>query len=99
MASGTAKVIRGSFIGTGLAIDIKTVGFRPRSVELHNVTDKVSAKWTTTMADASMCLWITDGTMTFEVADGITPLADGFTVGANADLNATAEVVHWEAIE
>lgn len=99
MASGAAKVIRGSVVGTGSAIDVRTVGFRPRSVKLENVGGNVSARWQHTMADASAALEITDGTKSLITADGITPLSDGFTIGADANINAATELIHWEAVE
>lgn len=100
MSSGSAKVQRGSFIGTGAAaIDIKILSFRPRSVKLFNVGGLIHAKWVETMADASMVKRITNGNMSFEESNGITPLADGFTVGGDSSLNGSGEVVHWEAIE
>jgi hypothetical protein len=99
MASGTSRVVRGSFVGTGSAKNIRTVGFRPRTVKLWNVTGLVSAVWLDTMADAAAVKAVTDGTQSYITSDGITPLSDGFTCGADADINASAEIVHWEATE
>lgn len=99
MASGRTRQMFGTVVGTGSAINIRTVGFRPQVVEVYNVTDLCHAKWTKTMADASAFKTITAGTITFITSDGITPLSNGFTLGADADLNAAAEVVHWIAYE
>jgi hypothetical protein len=89
----------GAFTGDGSARQVRTLAFRPRRVVLHNVGGLVSAEWNETMADASMVKRVTDGTMTFPTTNGITPLSNGFTVGADADLNAAGELVHWVAFE
>lgn len=99
MSSGTTKVIRGSLIGTGAAIDVKTVGFRPRSVHVINVSSGDEAKWTHTLADAAAFKRVAAGTGALITSDGITPIAEGFTLGADTDLNVSGEIVHWEAIE
>jgi hypothetical protein len=99
MASGGSRVVTGAFVGTAADLEVRTVGFRPRRVDLTNVTGLVTASWQDTMADDSMCLRVTAGDMTFPTTNGITPLSDGFAVGANADLNASAETVHWTAYE
>jgi hypothetical protein len=57
------------------------------------------ADWHGDMADDSMVLQITAGTMTLETSDGIIPLSDGFSIGANSDLNVDAELIHWTAYE
>jgi len=61
MASGGSKVVRGNFLGTGSSIDARTVGFRPRSVKLFNVTGSVTAAWLEGMADASAVKQSNDG--------------------------------------
>ena len=103
MSSGVQRSVRGTFIGTGAQLDIKTVGFRPGKVKLLNVTGLCVAEWTNTMADASMLKTVDSGSGTtdivFPTTNGITPLADGFRLGADADLNVAAEVVHFEATE
>lgn len=98
MSSGVRKSYRGSFIGTGAQLDVKVVGFRPKSVELINVTGNLTGKWTESMADASMVKQITDGTQSFITANGITPLADGFRVGTDS-INTAAQTVHFIAEE
>jgi hypothetical protein len=99
MSSGVQRTVRGSFNGTGAQLDIRTVGFRPKSVKLVNQTGLATAEWQEGMADASMAKRVTAGTMTFPTANGITPLADGFRLGADADMNVAAELVHYEATE
>lgn len=99
MSSGVTRMVTGSFVGTGAAVDVKTVGFRPRRVELFNVTGLALAHWTDAMPDASMVKQITAGTMTHPLTNGVTPLANGFRLGADADMNVAAEQVHWVAHE
>lgn len=96
-------MIRGSFVGTGSDKEIRTVGFRPRSVRVYNVTGNCQAVWLDTMADDSMQKTVDSGAGTSDVsfvtANGITPLADGFALGADSDLNVASEIVHFEAME
>jgi len=104
MGSGGKRQVRGSFVGTGADKDIKTVGFRPGKVELYNVTGNCTAVWSESMADASMQKVVDSGTNTTDIifvasATGITPLAEGFRLGADTDLNVVAEVVHFVATE
>lgn len=99
MASGAKRVVHGTFRGTGAQLDVRTVGFRPTRVSLLNVTGLVLGWWQEEMADASVVKQITAGTISFPTANGVTPLSDGFRLGADADLNVAAEVVHWEATD
>ena len=98
MSSGTQLSKNGAVTGTGANLDVRTVGFRPRRVEIVNATGLVTAVWTDSMADATGIKRVTDGTMSAMTA-GITPLSDGFRVGTDADLNASGEVMHWVAHE
>lgn len=97
--SGGTRVHHGSFIGTGADLEIKTVGFRPKRVEIINQTGLVTAVWTETMADDSMAKRVTAGDMTFVTTNGITPLSAGFAIGADADVNVADERCHWSAFD
>jgi hypothetical protein len=101
MGSGVSRVMAGSFIGTGALLNVDTVGFRPKMVQLFNATGLTQAVWTKTMADDSAFKQINHGTVqnAFITSDGIIPRANGFSVGTDADLNTAAEVVHWVAHE
>lgn len=99
MASGVRRQVRGSFAGTGSAIDISTVGFRPNRVRLLNVTGLATLEWTESMADAAGLKEVTDGTKSFITSNGVTPLAAGFRLGADGDMNVSTEVVHYIAEE
>lgn len=97
MASGGSRKMYGSFVGTGADMEVRTVGFRPKHVHIVNITGLCEAEWLLGMADDSMVLRITAGTMTVPTTNGITPLSDGFAVGANADLNVSGELCRWMA--
>lgn len=99
MASGTQYTRTGSFTSDGNARSIRTLGFRPRKVEVYNVTSGDSMLWIDTMADAAARKQLAAGTASFLTANGITPLSDGFTLGADADVNANGEVLHYVAHE
>jgi len=102
MGSGVKNRV-GTVIGTGAAIDVRTVGFRPSYVKIMNVTGNCLAEWTAEMADASAQKIVDSGAGTTDVSlitsNGITPLSDGFRIGADADLNVAAEVIRWVALE
>lgn len=100
MASGVARVMSGAVLGTGADLDVKTVGFRPKKVELFNEDGLAKAVWTSSMADGLAMKQVTAGTLSMTAAsEGVTPLADGFRLGADADLNVADEKVHWVAHE
>lgn len=103
MASGARRILTGSFRGTGAQLDIKTIGFRPSLVKLYNITGNCQAVWLAGMADASMQKTVDSGAGTTDMSaptsGGITPLADGFRLGADADLNVSGEVVHYEVAD
>jgi hypothetical protein len=92
-------VVRGAFDGTGAQLDVRTVGFRPRAVKLLNSEGLCTLNWHSPMPDASGYKTITAGTESFITSNGITPLSDGFRLGADADLNVAGELVYYEATE
>jgi hypothetical protein len=97
MASGGKRVETGSFYGTGADKEIRTVGFRPKHVKVINRTGLCEAEWSADMPDDSAHKRVTAGTQTFITANGITPLSDGFALGADADLNVDGELCYWVA--
>lgn len=101
MSSGVARVMTGSYIGTGVAFNVDTVGFRPKMVQLFNASGLTMSTWTNTMADASVYKVFNHATVqnAFATTNGITPRNNGFTVGTDADINTDTEVVHWVAHE
>lgn len=99
MGSGVSRVMTGSVTGTGSAFNVRTVGFRPRAVKLINTDSDDSLEWTNTMADAAGYKCLKAGARAMISADGITPLSDGFTFGADSDMNVSGEAVSWVAYE
>ena len=106
MSSGVRRVMRGSFVGTGANIDIKgeVAGFSPGRVALWNVTGNCQAVWTESMPAGAMVKLVDSGSGTTDQAyvtggNGVTPLTDGFRLGADAELHVAGEVVHWEVTE
>lgn len=100
MGSGGSRVMTGAITGTGADLDVRTVGFRPGDVKLLNEDGLATAVWTETMADGLALKEITTGVKSMTAAgDGVTPLSDGFRLGADSDLNVDGEKVHWIATE
>ena len=99
MSSGVSVTRTGSFTSDGSARSIRTLGFRPRVIKVINITSRDGFDWFAGMADASALKTVAAGTRTAATTNGITPLSDGFTVGADADVNANGETVHWAAWE
>lgn len=92
MGSG-AQTWTGAVMGTGSDLDIDKIGFHPRAVLVVNASDPGYGYWTDSMADDSMAKQI-DGTSGFVTSNGITPRDNGFTLGADTDLNVSGELIH-----
>jgi phosphatidylserine synthase len=73
-----------------------TVGFTPRVVRFHNLTDRISDEWFEGMAAASSLHTVAAGTRTLETSNGITVANNGFTV--NATTMVASKSFYWEAI-
>ena len=82
--------------GTGAAIAITDVGFKPSYVKVINVASGglCTLEHVNTMAAASGFKGITAGTKTFITSNGITLRDNGFTIGADADVNVNGEALH-----
>lgn len=98
MASGARRVVHGSFIATGSSRDCTVVGFRPTKVTIRT-SGGIEGTWTDAMADASAFKRIANGTGSFISSAGITPLATGFRLGADAALNVNNAVVYYECTD
>lgn len=101
MASGAARIVTGKYTGTGALITLNTVGFRPQRVELMvSAGTKVGAKasYQDTLADGSMVKTTAAGVGSLSVV-GVTPLAGGFSMGTDVDLNNAGDTVHYTAYE
>lgn len=98
MASGHASIKSGSELSTNAALKVIT-GFKPRAVWLK-LADGAEGYWNSDMADASAFKRITAGTGSLVTSNGITPDDDGFTIGADANINpATATVIYYTALQ
>ncbi|MBX3498109.1 MAG: hypothetical protein KF889_01595 [Alphaproteobacteria bacterium] len=95
---GIARFASGSYIDTGTvaAFDI-TCGFRPRYVKVINEDGDCMMEWCTGMADGEGMKTATAGDIALVASNGITPLADGFTIGLDTDLVVTSEQLRWIA--
>jgi hypothetical protein len=75
----------GSFLddaGTPAAATI-TLGYRPKYVAWHNVTDRISYEWFDGAADGTTLKTAAAGTRTLDTGDAaIAPTANGFTIAA-----------------
>lgn len=81
------RMVTISHIDTGTVAARKfTTGFRPRYVKVVNETDRIQMEWFEGMANLEGLLQVANGDKTLVTADGITPAADGFTLGLNTTL-------------
>lgn len=89
----------GKVVGTGSALNVTKLGFRPRVVKLYNTGGLVSAVWNSSMPDASAWKELNHASAqrAYITSDGITPLANGFTIGADSDINVDGEEIVIEA--
>jgi len=96
MASPAGAIRTGSYLGTGAAQTIGTVGFRPRYIKFLNKTTGAAAEWSDTMTDVH-AVTHDSGTDASLTSQGVTPTSTGFTLGTNAVINGAAETIHWIA--
>lgn len=74
-----------------------TVGFVPRVVRFHNLTDRISDEWFEGMAAYEALHTVAAGTVTLETTNGISVGTDGtFTVKAATIV--ASKTFAWEAI-
>lgn len=98
MASGSSRRF-GSVLGTAALLPVRTVGFRPREVRLVNLASGDELYWVEGMADDSGVKRVAAGTATIITSGGIIPLADGFSLGTDSDMNVSGELVRYAANE
>lgn len=98
MASGT-RIATGFYVGTGSPLTVTTkIGFKPRQVEVWNISaDPAYGMHAEGMDDDSVYKQ-KGGTTSVASSDGITLTDDGFTIGADTDLNVADEQVFYKAI-
>lgn len=107
-----SRMKTGKVTGTGALIKVSIPEFTPRKVQLINVDGLVTLEHNDTMpADSGLKMvqgappvfsYITSDGITLveqlELDDGADP-SRGFIIGADADVNAATEVIHWVAYE
>ena len=106
MGNEVAKSVMqtGTVTGTGASIIIQC-GFQPRHVEIVNITGDCNGKLNDTLADGEIYkILTTSGAHALMATLGITPYAgtvgannEGFIIGADTDLNVTAQTIMWTA--
>lgn len=98
--TNTKNVSVGTVEGTGSAISI-TCGFKPLAVEVKNVDGVAILKWDASMADANGMKLADSGAGATDISlitsNGITPTFNGFTIGADTDVNVSAQTINWVA--
>jgi hypothetical protein len=82
--------------GGAAAATTFTLGFTPRVVRFHNVTDRISDEWVSGMAAASSIHTVAAGTRTLETTNGITVAGNTFAVTATTMVASKTFV--WEAL-
>jgi len=99
MASPGAEIVAGQFIATGAAYAVKTLPSAVKSLTMR--VGGLEATYTKTMADGSMYKRLANGTGSLVTGgNGITPSPthDGFTLGADADINVAGALIDYIAI-
>lgn len=97
--ASVANIALGRYVnGVTAAAVLITTGFRPRHVRIVNNTSMDELNWFEGMADASGFKRLAAGTATAIAANGITPTANGFTIGLDTDINVLSEQLSWIAI-
>jgi len=96
-ASGTVE-------GTGASINT-SIGFVPAYVRIINIDGDAIMEWTEDMDDGTAFKQIADGTGALVATLGVTPYAGvaagagkGFVIGADTDVNVSAETIMWIAM-
>lgn len=97
--ASTCNVAIGRYItsSTAAAFTI-TTGFKPRYVKIINETSGDQEEWYEGMTDAYAFKKVAAGATATITSLGITPLAYGFTVGLDTDVNVINEQLSWIAI-
>lgn len=82
--------------GGAAAATTITLGFAPRVVRFHNLTDRISDEWYEGMASASALHTVAAGTRTLETTNGIAVSGNTFTLTATTMV--ASKTFYWEAI-
>ena len=99
------NIASGKVAGTGAALNV-SIGFKPRVVCLINVAagGLISIDWNVDMGEATGFKRIATGVASQLAALGVSQYAgsqgantEGFTIGADADMNVNGEYIHYIA--
>lgn len=97
--ASAVNIAVGAYLDTGTAAAFNiTCGFKPRYVRVVNEGSGDREEWFEGMADAEALKIVAGNAAAMITTLGITPLADGFTVGLDTDINVTSEQLSWIAI-
>lgn len=100
MASGI-QWRSGSVTGTGATLTVEgdLVGFRPRYVKVVNAATGASLEWFDSMPAAGGLLTVDHDTAQHSVitSAGISPTAQGFTIGADGSVNVSTNMLYYVA--
>jgi hypothetical protein len=96
----------GSVVGTGAIINVKC-GFKPRYIKIYNLTSATfeTCEWWYGMTayyglkqkNSTFSQLTTNGLAQYVGADEQGG-GQGFSIGADADLNVASEVIYWVAV-
>ena len=97
------EVATGTVEGTGATLNVQ-LGFKPKVVLLFNIDGLAKLEWTEDMGAGKGLKIVTAGTVSFISTLGIAQYAgvaagnkEGFTIGADTDVNASGETICWAA--
>lgn len=97
------NIATGTVEGTGSAINVEC-GFQPRAVKVINIDGDAILDWTEDMGADAGYKTVAAGTNALVSSGGITKYAgsaaansEGFTIGTDADVNASAETLVYIA--
>ena len=96
--SGASRTFAGSYIGTGAALSISKVGFKPTYVCILNVTDAAISHHIAEMEDGR-ALSQEDGATAHVANQSITLTASGFSLGTDAQVNAAGDQFFFHCSE
>lgn len=89
-------VIRASTDSAAASAQTFVLGFTPRVVRVHNLTDLISDEWYEGMANASSLHTVAAGTRTLELVNGV--VVSGTSITLTAATMAASKVFAIEAL-
>lgn len=88
-------IVTTSASAAALAIQL---GFTPRVVRFHNLTDRISDEWFEGMASASSLHTVAAGTRTLETTNGVAVDTTANTFTLTATTMVASKTFYWEAL-